>query len=112
MLQHRSQASCDRHSCCLQVNKKVAEEKLPSTAYHSDMQEGDLGEAPTHLVIRDIEYKSAATDEVVDLEDRRRAYRVCTHSWPTCLDAAGTWLPIAQLGGRHKAALRQPVFIC
>ena len=73
----------DRHSFCLQVNKKVSEEKLPSTAHYSDMQEGDVGEAPTHRVIRDIEYKSAVTDEVVDLEDRTKAYRVRAQSLPT-----------------------------
>lgn len=88
----------DRHSFCLQVNKKVSEEKLPSTAHYSDMQEGDVGEAPTHRVIRDIEYKSAVTDEVVDLEDRTKAYRVRAQSLPTYFDAAGTWSPIAQLG--------------
>ena len=81
---------CDRHSFCLQVNKKVSEEKLPSTSFYSDIQEGDLGEAPTHHVIRDIEYKSAATDEVVDLEDRTKAYRVRTQSLPACFDAAST----------------------
>ena len=63
----------------------MSEEKLPSTADYSDMQVGDVGEAPTHRVIRDVEYKSAATDEVVPLEERTKAYRVRTQSLPTCV---------------------------
>ena len=94
---------CDRHGFCLQVNKKVSAEKLPSTAFYSDIQEGGVGEAPTHRVIRDIEYKSAATDEVVDLEDRTKAYRVRTQSLPACLDAAPPGCPLVNRENRREA---------
>eukprot|EP00891_Asterochloris_glomerata_P008203 jgi/Astpho2/8203/fgenesh1_pg.00120_%23_110_t len=99
----------------IKVNKKVSEEKLPSTAHYSDMQEGDVGEAPTHRVIRDIEYKSAVTDEVVDLEDRTKAYRDVWMLVPNKDDQQSRLIMSAivrALADKGQVALIRSVFSC
>ena len=64
------------HDCrhCVQVTKKVSQEKFPSTAKYSDRSRS---EDASHTVSLDTEFRAISNpDEVVAPEDKVKAYKV------------------------------------